>query len=145
MKKTLRLLGWVAFWSYVAALFALGAFGILAPDVELALMYDVSLEELEPFRTATILHQYRFLKVFVLGVGVLAVMFRHRILAPGQANALFLGLLFGAAGARVLSIFLDGAPHARLIPFTVSEFVMGLLILIASRLPRETILGDTTT
>lgn len=137
MKKLLRLLGWLAFWSYVLALFALGAFGVLAPETELSRLYDLSLAGQSG--TETILHQYRFLKVFVLGVGVLALVYRREILAPTRYNAWFLCVLFGAAGARVLSLLLDGTPHTRLIPFTVSEFVMGFLILIASRLaPRET-------
>lgn len=137
MKRVLRGLGWIAFWSYVAALFVLGTFGVVAPGLELASLYDLSLAPLADAEAASVLHQVRFLKVFVLGIGVLAVMFRHEILRPGLAHRLFVGFLFAAAGARLLSIQLDGMPHPRLVSFTVSELVMGLLILIAARVGAE--------
>jgi hypothetical protein len=134
--RFLKIAGVVSFYSYLAALFVLGLAGVLMPERELDMLYDLSLEAPQPAAAAaaSLPHQYRFLKSFVVGFGVFALLFRREILRPSVYNKLFLSVLFGAAAVRVLSILWDGRPHPFLINFTISELVFGAFILAASRL-----------
>ncbi len=126
--KLLRVLARVAFWSYVAALFVLGAAGVLFPEPELDALYQARLAGLDEARDV-VLHQYRFLKGIVLGFGIYCWTFRREILQPGVHHRIFLTTLFLGAGARLISWILDTRPQDRLISFTISELIFGLLIL----------------
>lgn len=137
MRRWLRLLGLISFWSYLASLLVLGLFGLLAPGLELRTLYDVHLDSLGPEAQATVLHQYRFLKAFVLGIAAFAWIFRRQIFEQTLYKGLFLGVLFGAAGARLLSLLVDGDPHRLLVSFAVSELVFGILIASGIRTQHE--------
>ena len=119
----------IAFLLYVTALLGLGAFGVVLPEVELRLMYDVDFQGLDEDATTILLHQYRFLKAFAIGYGLWAVAFRREIATRSTYCAIFLVILFGAVAARTISIALDGQPGAMLMNFTISEIVFGLCIL----------------
>jgi len=144
MHRWLRLLGLISFWSYLASLVVLGLFGLLAPGLELGTLYDLRLDSLDPEAQATLLHQYRFLKVFVLGIAAFAWIFRRQIFEQTLYKGLFLAVLFGAAGARLLSLLADGEPHRLLISFTASEFVFGILIAFGLRTGGQTDLSERT-
>ncbi len=135
----MKFLGLLSFYSYVAALLALGLFGVFFPEFELKTLYQVDLETMGLDRPSLIvtLHQYRFLKVIVVGFGIWAVVFRKEIFASATFNYVFLGILFSAALGRTLSMILDGKPHWLLINFTISEFAFGLLIFAYSRTALE--------
>ncbi|HEX4951794.1 MAG TPA: DUF4345 family protein [Thermoanaerobaculia bacterium] len=126
--KLLRILALVAFWSYVVALFVLGAAGVLFPEPELDALYQAQLGGLDETREV-LLHQYRFMKGIVIGFGIYCWTFRREIFQPGVHHRIFLATLFLGAGARLLSWGLDARPHERLLSFTVSELIFGLLIL----------------
>lgn len=125
----LRILALISFYGYVAALFVLGAAGLLAPVQELDAMYQVRLDGAADPADIVILHQYRFLKGLVLGFGIYCLAFRREILAGGPHSRIFLATLFLGVCGRLASAGLDGRPPARLISFTFSEVIFGLLIL----------------
>ena len=133
--KIMKLLSGLSFYSYIAALFVLGLAGVFMPEYELQTLYQLNLKEVNPDSAAvtTFLHQYRFLKVLAVGFGMFAFLFRKEIFTSRTFNYLFLGILFGAATGRVISILIDGRPHWMLISFTVSEFIFGLIILAYSK------------
>lgn len=136
-KTSLSISKWIAmisFYSYLAALFILGLFGLLFPADELQILYDLRFDTWDGEHLATFFHQYRFLKGFVLGFAVFSLVFRREIFQQRLYNAIFLITLFTAAGARVLSLLTDGQPTSVLIPLTISEFFFGFSILIYSRI-----------
>ena len=132
LTKVLFGLGVAAFASYWLALVVLGAAGLFVPGPELAALYRIE-HPWAPEAAPTLLHQYRFLKAFVLGFALFAWIFRREILSVSVYNRIFLAVLFGAAGARLLSIAVDGRPHSRMVAFAVSELIFGVLILLAAR------------
>ena len=129
----LRLAATVSFWTYLLALLVLGTFGALAPAIELETLYGLDLGSWEAGERATLLHQYRFLKGFVLGFALFSFLFRREIFRRRVYNRIFLFTLFAAAVARMLSLVLDGRPHPSLIPLAAAEFLFGFSIFADSR------------
>ncbi len=134
----LKILALISFYGYVAALFALGAAGLLAPVQELDALYQVKVDPAAHPDDIVLLHQYRFMKGLVLGFGIFCVAFRREILFGGTPSWIFLATLFLGVAGRLASAGLDGAPPARLISFTFSEVVFGLLILAYVQARRRT-------
>ena len=69
----LKFLGLGSFYLYLASLFGLGLLGLLLPGVELQRFYGLSFDAWTPEAEATLFHQYRILKAFVLGFAVFSV------------------------------------------------------------------------
>lgn len=134
----LRTLALISFYGYVAALFVLGAAGLFAPVRELDAMYEVKLDRAADPEAIVILHQYRFMKGLVLGFGIYCLAFRREILSGTTHSWIFLATLFLGVCGRLASAGLDGRPPTRLISFTFSEVVFGLLIFAYVQTVRRT-------
>jgi hypothetical protein len=120
-------------WSYVAGLLILGAVGVVAPGPELALFYGVDLSGLPAVERTVVLHQLSLLKVFVLGVALWSIAFRHEIFTRRLHRGIFLTIMFGEVASRLLSIVRDGYPGSRLVSITATALVLALGFAVATR------------
>src|SRR4051794_18499628 len=109
------------FWGYVGMLVGIGASGIFIAPWELGNFFKIPLGGLEKAAHATFLSQYRFLKAMELGFGIFSVIFRQQIFTQPAYHQFFLIVLFAGAGARSLSILIDGRPSNFFIAVTVYE------------------------
>lgn len=130
--RLLKLVGLGSFWAYVASLFALGLWGLASPASELGCLYGLDFESWGTGEAATLFHQYRILKAFVLGFAVFGVVFRREIFRERRFNYLFLFLMIVETAARPLSLLLDGRPHPRLLGFLFVELFFTLAIVVYS-------------
>ncbi|MEO8620528.1 MAG: DUF4345 family protein [bacterium] len=118
------------FWGYVAMLLGIGASGIFIAPWELGSFFKVPLDGLEKRAHATFLSQYRFLKGMELGYGIFAVVFRQQVFTQPLYHQFFLVVLFAGAGARVLSMIIDGRPSNFFIVVTAYELATGVMMII---------------
>ncbi|MEP6999417.1 MAG: DUF4345 family protein [bacterium] len=118
------------FWGYVGMLVGIGASGIFIARWELTNFFKIPLDSLEKSAQATFLSQYRFLKGMELGFGIFAVVFRQQIFTLPAYHQFFLIVLFAGAGARALSMLIDGRPSNFFIVVTVFELVTGVLMIV---------------
>lgn len=131
--KLVKWVGLGAFYVYLASLFGLGLLGLLAPGLELGTFYGLSFSEWGEAESATLLHQYRILKAFVIGFALYGWLFRKEIFEIPRYNYLFLFLMLIESAARPLSLFLDGSPTPKLLGFMWTEFLLLACIAVYSR------------
>jgi len=121
------------FWVYTAALIGVGAAGVFSAEWELTRLYDLKLTGLEDMLRATVLNQYRFLKGVEFAFGMYCLVCRDDIFRVLRFNRVFLIGVFGGAGARVFSIFVDGVPHWAFLVFIAIELAAGVCVLWVTR------------
>lgn len=119
---------------YALFLVAVGAYGILFLDWELATFYGIDRSTLTGSEGATLLNQMRFLKAVELSFGLFCLLFRRDILSGGQASLVFMTGLFLGVAARSLSLILDGAPNSLFVFFLVAETFIFVVMLLHLRL-----------
>jgi hypothetical protein len=118
------------FWGYVGMLVGMGASGIFIAPWELNKFFGIPVDGLERKARATFLSQYRFLKGMELGFGTFAVVFRQQVFTVPAYHQFFLIVLFAGAGARVLSMLIDGRPSNFFIIVTVYEVATGVMMIV---------------
>jgi hypothetical protein len=121
------------FWIYTAALICIGAAGVFSAEWELTRLYDLELTGLGDMLRATVLNQYRFLKGVEFAFGMYCAVCRDDIFRVLRFNRVFLIGVFGGAGARVFSIFVDGVPHWAFLLFIAIELAAGVCVLWGTR------------
>ena len=135
--RILALVDCVAYYSYAGFLVAAGAAGVLVPRWR-PLAFEVFgnhifREQRDPTIAATTLNQYRFMKSFEVGLGLLALMFRREIYTRRRFNWYFLGVHFLGTAGRGLSMLVDGSPQAAYRWFPLLEGAIGSVIWLQSR------------
>lgn len=129
----MKALAILLFYAWSGALVLLGAAGIVNGRWEIERIYAVDLGSLGQERTATLLNQYRFLKAAEFGFGLFCFVFRDEIFTRRVFNRLFLWVVFVGAGARALSMMIEGLPHWSMTGVTVFEFAAGIVIALHTR------------
>ena len=107
----MKYLSYLLFYSYVLTLVLAGgwgAFGNAALDQRL--LFDLDVRELPLTTAASVLSQYRFLRLIELGFGLFALLFIREIYQHPKFNALFLSIMSAGVLARALSWQVDGRP-----------------------------------
>ncbi|HKG93537.1 MAG TPA: DUF4345 family protein [Gemmatimonadaceae bacterium] len=118
-----------------AGLILLGIAGLLAPAWDLEQQLRISsLGQLTPADYTALLVHWRYLKGFVIGVGIYGFWKREQILRPGPENTFYLMTLALAATGRVLGLIFDGRPPA-LVAFALApyEIIAPILIYLGTR------------
>ncbi|MGH9237099.1 MAG: DUF4345 family protein [Vicinamibacterales bacterium] len=129
----MKALAILLFYGWSGALLLLGAVGMFNGRWEIERIFALDLDALGQERTATLLNQYRFLKAVEFGFGLFCFIFKDEIFTRRVFNRLFLWVVFLGAGARALSLLLEGLPHWSLTGITVLEFVSGIVIALHTR------------
>lgn len=117
------------FYLYVAALLVIGCLGLIFAPWELARFLHLPVSAMPAKDAASLSNQYRFLKAMEFSCGYFSWGWRREIFTELRFLRLFLVILLGGVAGRLLSIVLDGVPHAAFIAFIVIEVVTGLLML----------------
>jgi hypothetical protein len=128
-----KFLGVASFWAYLAALLFGGLIGYASPGYELSGMYHIEIDRLGPEGLNSLFDHSRFLKSYVLGFCVFAVVFRGEIFSVRSYNRIFLGTLFLSAFGRLISLIIDGTPNRTLLLFMAIEFFFGICMFVYSR------------
>ncbi|MGH2627049.1 MAG: DUF4345 domain-containing protein [Anaerolineales bacterium] len=132
----MKALSAIFFYGWVGTLLLLGGAGIFTAEWELARIFDVDLAGMSR-DDSSLLNQYRFLKAVEFGIGLFCLVFRREIYSVRAFNRLFLAVVFLGAGARALSIALDGWPHWSFTGIMVLEFLTGIVVALHSRTTLE--------
>lgn len=118
---------------YALFLVAVGAYGTVCLQWELASFYGIDASTLTGRNGATLLNQFRFLKAIELSFGLFCLLFRRDIMAGGLACTLFLSGLGLGVFSRGLSMVLDGRPHGAFIFFLLAEIVIFVCVWLNAR------------
>ncbi|QMU29882.1 DUF4345 family protein [Adhaeribacter radiodurans] len=130
----MKFLAYFFFYTYVGLLLLAGiwgAFGAARLDQELLFQFNV--KQVNATTAASILTQYRFLRLLEFGFGLFAIQFRKEIFSITPFNRLFTGIMFLGALVRVLSYFADGPPLWIFYFFATYEMAGVLLIFLYTR------------
>jgi hypothetical protein len=125
------------FFGYAGYLVLIGLLGTLVPrlatmsfEVYAGVLFRVPLE---PRTLASALNQYRFMKFLEVMLGVFAIVCQREIFTIPKANQLFLWIIAGGAGVRLLSLAVDGRPDDAYLVFAGFELAIGSLVWAHSR------------
>lgn len=130
----MRFLSYFFFYTYVGFLIAAGVWGALLGariDQQMLFAFDISVTD--PGTEASLLSQYRFLRLVEAGFGLFAILFTKEIFSEPKFNKLFLFVMFMGAGVRILSYFEDGSPYWIFYFFAIYELIGAVIILIHTR------------
>ena len=116
----MRLLAQIVLWVAIVMFIAVGLSGMFFGLWEFDLVVPVALDSIGE-NHATFMNQMRFLKALELSVGVLLFAGRHQILDSAPLNRAVVAVLWVTPLARVVSLALDGAPHASFIALMCVE------------------------
>lgn len=112
------------------ALLLIGSSGVLIASWELSRIFHVPLESMPAVAAATLSNQYRFLKAMELSCGCFSWWWRKEIFSDVRFMRLFLVIVWGGVGGRLLSMIADGVPSAPFLAFIVIEALTGILMLL---------------
>jgi hypothetical protein len=129
----MKILTAILFCGWSGALLVLGGLGIFTGAWELDRIFGIDLVGMGAERTASLLNQYRFLKAIEFGFGLFCFMFWREIFQSRVFNRLFVLVVFLGAGARALSIVIEGWPHWGFTAVTILEFLTGFVVVAYSR------------
>lgn len=130
----MKFLSYLLFYSYVLTLVLAGgwgAFGNAALDHRL--LFDLDVRELPATTAASVLSQYRFLRLIELGFGLFALLFVREIYQQSKFNALFLSVMAAGVLARALSWQVDGPPKPVFGFFLLYELVGVVVLFLYTR------------
>lgn len=130
----MKFLAYFFFYTYVGLLIVAGIWGAFIGaqfDQELLFNFDIGKENSKT--TASILTQYRFLRLLEFGFGWFAISFTKEIFSNPKFNRLFVSVMFLGVVARVLSYFVDGPPYGIFYFFAAYELLGVILIFLYTR------------
>lgn len=130
----MKFLAYFFFYTYVGLLIVAGVWGAFFGaqfDQELLFNFDIGKENSKT--AASILTQYRFLRLLEFGFGWFAISFTKEIFSTPKFNRLFLSVMFLGVVARVLSYFVDGPPYGVFYFFAAYELLGAFLIFLYTR------------
>lgn len=131
----MKFLTYFFFYTYVGLLIVAGIWGaFFGAKLDQRLLFGFDISQVNNATTgASILTQYRFLRLIEFGFGLFAIVFTKEIFSHAKFNRLFLGVMFLGVVARVLSYFVDGPPLWIFYFFAAYELVGALLIFLYTR------------
>jgi peptidoglycan/LPS O-acetylase OafA/YrhL len=130
----MRLLAYFFFYTYVGLLVVAGLWGaFVGAKIDQQMLFGFDIASVNPTTAASILTQYRFLRLIEFGFGMFALLFTKEVFSQLKFNRLFLGVMFLGVVARVISYFVDGPPNWLFYFFAGYELVGVLLIFLYTR------------
>ena len=130
----MRFLAYFFFYTYVGLLIVAGLWGaFVGARIDQKMLFDFDIGSVHQTTAASILTQYRFLRLIEAGFGFFAVLFVKEIFTLSKFNHLFLAVMFLGVAARVVSYFADGPPNWMFYFFAAYEFAGVLIIFIYTR------------
>ena len=130
----MKFLAYFFFYTYVGLVLLAGIWGaFFGARLDQELLFNFDISQVNPTTAASILTQYRFLRLLEFGFGLFAILFRKEIFSITTFNYLFTGVMFLGAQVRLLSYFADGPPLWVFYFFAAYEFVGVLLIFFYTR------------
>lgn len=127
----MRLLAYFFFYTYVGLLVVAGLWGaFIGAKIDQKMLFDFDINSVNSTTAASILTQYRFLRLIEFGFGLFAFLFTQEIFTQRKFNYLFLGVMFLGVMARVVSYLVDGPPNWLFYFFAIYELVGVLLIFL---------------
>jgi len=130
----MKYLSYLLFYSYVLTLVAAGAWGAFGnAALDQRLLFDLDVRLLPPATAASLLSQYRFLRLLEAGFGIFALVFARAIYQKPKFNTLFLSVMGLGVLARGVSWLVDGRPKAVFGFFLLSELVGVVIIFLHTR------------
>lgn len=127
LSRTARIL----YLAYAAAFIVFGALSVVATPTEMHWLYGIE-PRVVP-EGATLLNQYRFLRVAEVGFGLLLILFRREAFTDPRANAAVLGVFAAIPLSRTVSMILDGWPGTFLFTFMLAEYAIFAILALGSR------------
>jgi hypothetical protein len=122
------------FYTYVGLLIVAGLWGaFVGARIDQKMLFDFDMQTVNKTTAASLLTQYRFLRLIEFGFGLFAVLFTKEIFSLPKFNRLFLWVMFLGVLARVVSYFADGPPNWLFYFFAAYELVGVLLIFLYTR------------
>ncbi|MDB4993179.1 MAG: hypothetical protein JWM74_611, partial [Myxococcaceae bacterium] len=110
-----------------------GLSGMLFARFWLETILHLPLAALDPVVRATFVSEFRFLEARELGVGLLALAFRERIVSERLANHVFLAAVAAAPVSRAIAWLTEGPPHLVFQVFATTEVLMTIVIFWTTR------------
>lgn len=129
----MRRLADLAVISFALVLIPWGLSGMFMTSLWLETILHLPMQSLDPGVRATFSSEFRFLEARELGVGLLALVFRHRIVTEKVANRVFLVVVAAAPVARTAAWLVDGAPVGMFRIFALVELSMLAVIALTTR------------
>nr|WP_255651043.1 DUF4345 family protein [Cesiribacter sp. SM1] len=119
------------FYTYVGLMLVAGIWGaFVGAQLDQQMLFELDTTQLNSKTTASMLSQYRFLRLIEFGFGWFAIAFTREIFSEPKYNRLFLSVMFLGVLARTVSLFADGSPHGIFYLFAGWELVGVILIFI---------------
>ena len=130
----MKFLAYFFFYTYVGLLVVAGLWGaFVGARIDQQMLFDFDIASVNKTTAASILTQYRFLRLIEFGFGMFALLFTKEVFSQLRYNRLFLGVMFLGVVARVISYFVDGPPNWLFYFFALYELVGVLLIFLYTR------------
>ena len=130
----MRWLAYFFFYTYVGLLIVAGLWGaFIGAKIDQKILFDFDIESVNQTTAASILTQYRFLRLIEFGFGMFAILFTREVFSIFKYNRLFLGVMFLGVVARIISYLVDGPPNWLFYFFAIYELVGVILIFLYTR------------
>jgi hypothetical protein len=125
---------YLLFYGYVLTLLLAGGWGAFGgAALDHRLLFDLDVRQLPPATSASLLSQYRFLRLIEVGFGLFALVFVREIYQQPKFNMLFLSVMAAGVLARALSWQVDGPPKPVFGFFLVYELVGVVVLFLYTR------------
>jgi hypothetical protein len=129
-----KFLAYFFFYTYVGLMLVAGIWGaFFGAQLDQQLLFSLDTAELSSKTAASMLSQYRFLRLIEFGFAWFALAFTREIFSQPKYNRLFLTVMFLGVVARTVSLFAEGAPHGIFYLFAGWELAGVLLIFFYTR------------
>ncbi|MDB5261453.1 MAG: hypothetical protein JWQ14_734 [Adhaeribacter sp.] len=130
----MRFLAYFFFYTYVGLLVVAGLWGaFVGARIDQKMLFDLDIAAVPKITGASMLTQYRFLRLIEAGFGLFAFLFTREIFTLYKFNRLFLSVMFLGVAARLVSYFIDGPPHGIFYFFAIYELVGVIFIFLYTR------------
>jgi len=130
----MRWLAYFFFYTYVGLLVVAGLWGaFIGARIDQEMLFDFDIDRVNATTAASILTQYRFLRLIEFGFGLFALLFTREVFSLIKFNRLFLGVMFLGVVARAVSYLIDGPPNWLFYFFAFYELIGVVLIFLYTR------------
>ena len=127
------------FYGYVFTLIIAGIWGAFwGAKLDHEILFSLKIESLQDKTAASLLSQYRFLRIIEFGFGLSVLKFRKEIFRNVVINRGFLSIMLLGVLTRLYSLIIDGIPNPVFYFFAVFELVGVIILYIYSRNMIET-------
>jgi hypothetical protein len=123
----------LAIFAFASVVIPWGLSGMLFARFWLDTILHLPIAALDPVVRATFVSEFRFLEARELGVGLLALAFRERIMSERLANRVFLAAVAAAPVSRAIAWVAEGPPHLVFQVFAATELFMTVAIFWTTR------------